>query len=325
MSTKQRVLSVLNENKEKAVSGQEIADQLAISRTSIWKAIKTLQEEGYRIEATTNKGYRLTEEPDVLSEPFLRTLLHKQPKVLNVYKEIGSTNDEAKQLVNEKKISSGLLLAEQQTKGRGRLGRTFYSPHQTGLYMSLIYQNKEGMDAASITTTAAVAVCKAIEKLTDKKPVIKWVNDIFLDGYKICGILTEGTVNFETGTIDAIIVGIGLNFQTPSTVPEEFESIIGSLFQQEKAPITRNELAAEIVNQLDALYAHLDNAAVLEEYRKRCFVLGREVSFAEGEKTVQAIARTIDEEGGLVVELVNGQMKTLRYGEISIRLEKDAL
>lgn len=320
MKTKERVLTVLNKNKGRAVSGQEMAEQLSISRTSIWKAIKTLQEEGYQIEATTNKGYQLTNQPDVLSEAAVRVLLKEQPGILKVYKQVGSTNDEAKQLAKEMSVHKAVLLAEEQTKGRGRLGRTFYSPNQTGLYMSVIYQNKKGMDAAAITTTAAVAVCQAIENLTGKQPGIKWVNDIFLDGRKICGILTEGTVNFETGTIDTIILGIGVNIQAPRSVPTELETIIGSLFQEEKAPITRNELAAEILNQLDDLYAHLASAEILEEYRKRCFVLGQEVSFAEGIETVQAVARTIDEEGGLVVELPSGQMKTLRYGEISIRV-----
>lgn len=320
MNTKERVLSVLTETKDRAVSGQEIAEQLSLSRTSIWKAIKTLQEEGYQIEATTNKGYQLKNQPDVLSKAVIQSLLNEQPEILKVYKQVGSTNDEAKQLANGVSVHKAVLLAEEQTKGRGRLGRSFYSPHQAGLYMSMIYQNHNGMDAATITTTAAVAVCLAIEKLTGKRPGIKWVNDIFLDDRKICGILTEGTVNFETGTIDAIILGIGVNFQAPKNVPSELENIIGSLFQGEKALITRNELAAEILNQLDDLYAHLDSAEVLEEYRKRCFVLGQTVSFAEGEETIQAVARTIDQEGGLVVELPSGQMKTLRYGEISIRL-----
>lgn len=321
MTTREKVLDYLIQHKGIVVSGQELADQLSISRTSIWKAIKALQIEGYQIEATTNKGYLLTYEPDILSKTVLHSLLNEKPEILEVHSQVGSTNDEAKKLINEKSVNKGILLAEEQTKGRGRLGRQFYSPSQTGLYMSLIYKNNQQADAASITTAAAVAVCKAIETLTHNQPAIKWVNDIFLDGHKICGILTEGVINFETGTIDSIIVGIGINVKESNTVPKEFRSIIGSLYSNEEtASITRNQLAAEIINQLDYIYQNLDSIDYLEEYRKRCFVLGQPVSFTDKQQDMHGIARSIDDEGGLVVELADGEMKTLRYGEISIRL-----
>src|SRR5690606_24956993 len=139
----------------------------------------------------------------------------------------------------------------------------------TGLYMSLIYPNKQQANAGSVTTAAAVAVCKAIEKLTDKKPVIKWVNDIFLEGRKICGILTEGVINFETGTIDSVIVGIGLNVKAASMIPEEFQSIIGSVYtHEETSKVTRNQFAAEIINQLDVMYQNLDHNNYLDDYRE---------------------------------------------------------
>lgn len=322
MTTKEKVLTYLIEHKGKAISGQELADKLAISRTSIWKAIKTLQTEGYQIEATTNKGYLLANEPDVLSKTSLYSGLTEKPAVLEVHRQVGSTNDVAKKLVTDRFFGKGVILAEEQTNGRGRLGRQFYSPTQTGLYMSLIYPNKQQANAASVTTVAAVAVCKAIEKLTDKKPVIKWVNDIFLDGRKICGILTEGVINFETGTIDSIIVGIGVNIKEAATIPEDFQSIIGSVYSHEEtSKLTRNQFAAEIINQLDDMYQKLDHNNYLEDYRERCFVLGQPVTFTEGQTTHKGIAKSIDDEGGLVVELENKEWKTLRFGEISIQLE----
>lgn len=322
MTTKEKVLMYLIEHKGEVISGQELADKLAISRTSIWKAIKTLQTEGYQIEATTNKGYLLAHEPDVLSKSFLYSQLTDKPDVLEVHKQVGSTNDEAKKIVTERFVGKGVLLAEEQTNGRGRLGRQFYSPTQTGLYMSLIYPNKQQANAGSVTTAAAVAVCKAIEKLTDKKPVIKWVNDIFLEGRKICGILTEGVINFETGTIDSIIVGIGLNVKVASMIPEEFQSIIGSIYtHEETSKVTRNQFAAEIINQLDIIYQNLDHNNYLDDYRERCFVLGRSVTFTEGQTTYKGIAKSIDDEGGLVVKLESGEWKTVRFGEISIQVE----
>ncbi|SFH91179.1 biotin--[acetyl-CoA-carboxylase] ligase [Pisciglobus halotolerans] len=321
MKTKEKVLQYLTQHKGEVISGQEMADNLALSRTSIWKAIRSLQTEGFKVESITNKGYRLATDPDQLSKAILLPMLNEQPDVLEVYPTIGSTNDAAKALINERPIiHKGILVAEEQTKGRGRLGRQFYSPNQTGLYMSLIYQNKQAANAAALTTAAAVAVCRAIEKLTNKQPVIKWVNDLFLDGRKICGILTEGILNLETGTIDSVIVGIGLNVRHAEMVPEAFQSIIGSLFGKEETTVTRNQLAAEIINQLDVLYEALDQTDYLDEYRKRCFVLGQKVYFNEKKQNMSGIAETIDDEGGLVVKLDNGQIKTLRYGEISIKL-----
>lgn len=322
MTTKEKVLAYLIARKGETVSGQELADKLSISRTSIWKSIKTLQTEGYHIQATTNKGYALTYEPDVLSKSVVHTQLHEKPVFLEVYQQVGSTNDEAKKIVNDRFAGKGILLAEEQTNGRGRLGRQFYSPAGSGLYMSLIYPNNQKANAASVTTVAAVAVCKAIEKLTHKKPAIKWVNDIFLEGRKICGILTEGVINFETGKIDSIIVGIGLNVTEAATVPEDFHSIIGSVYPLEETnTVMRNQFASEIINQLDYMYQNLDQNNYLDDYRERCFVLGQPVTFTERQIMQKGIARSIDDEGGLVVELESGEWKTLRYGEISIQLE----
>ena len=326
MSTKEKVLQFLEQHKGESISGQDLADQLEVSRTSVWKAINGLKKEGYQIEATTNKGYQLSIETDLLSEAAIVPLLSEALKNHRIiaHKTIDSTNLEAKRIVNEEATFEGVILSEEQTKGRGRLGRVFYSPSESGLYMSLVLKPVADLDNATlITTAAAVAVCQAIETLTGKNPQIKWVNDIFLDGRKVCGILTEGIMDMESRTIGTIILGIGLNFRAPETdFPDEIQSIAGTLFDSKNALVTRNQMAAEILNRFYVLYPDLASRSYLDEYRKRCFVLGEQVTFPQGSETIEAKAIAIDDDGGLVVALPSGETKTLTYGEISIKIKK---
>ena len=326
MSTKEKVLQFLEQHKGESISGQDLADQLEVSRTSVWKAINGLKKEGYQIEATTNKGYQLSVETDLLSEAAIVPMLSEALKDHRIiaHKTIDSTNLEAKRIVNEEATFEGVILSEEQTKGRGRLGRVFYSPSESGLYMSLVLKPVADLDNATlITTAAAVAVCQAIETLTGKNPQIKWVNDIFLDGRKVCGILTEGIMDMESRTIGTIILGIGLNFRAPETdFPDEIQSIAGTLFDSKNALVTRNQMAAEILNRFYVLYPDLASRSYLDEYRKRCFVLGEQVTFPQGSETIEAKAIAIDDDGGLVVALPSGETKTLTYGEISIKIKK---
>ena len=327
MSTKEKVLQFLEQHKGESISGQDLADQLEVSRTSVWKAINGLKKEGYQIEATTNKGYQLSVETDLLSEAAIVPMLSEALKDHRIiaHKTIDSTNLEAKRIVNEEATFEGVILSEEQTKGRGRLGRVFYSPSESGLYMSLVLKPVADLDNATlITTAAAVAVCQAIETLTGKEPQIKWVNDIFLDGRKVCGILTEGIMDMESRTIGTIILGIGLNFRAPETdFPDEIQSIAGTLFDSKNAMVTRNQMAAEILNRFYVLYPDLASRSYLDEYRKRCFVLGEQVTFPQGNETIEAKAIAIDNDGGLVVALPNGKTKILTFGEISIKIKKE--
>lgn len=323
MSTKKRLLTILEKQKGQTISGQELADNLDVSRTSIWKAISSLRKEGYLIEATTNKGYRLSTKSDLLSSeailPLLIPELRNQP--FYVFKAIESTNQEAKKIAVEHPSQPAVVLSEEQIKGKGRLGRFFYSPANTGIYMTLILKpDLTTTDATLVTTAAAVAVCLAIEKMTEKKPKIKWVNDIYLDDYKIAGILTEAITNFENGTIDTILLGIGLNFKTPiAGFPTELECIAGSLFSKEQTDITRNHLIAEIMNEFHQIYQYIGDRTFLEDYKKRCFVFGKTIHFKQGKQDFQAIPIDIDQQGGLIVRMEDGQQRTLSYGEITIQ------
>lgn len=324
MSTKLRILSLLEQQQGQSISGQRLADSLGLSRTSIWKGIKTLQKDGYIIEAVTNKGYRLSAKSDVISAETIQPSLLPglQNFSIHTFKTIDSTNNEARKLSSKDSIKQGIVLSEEQTNGRGRLGKSFYSPSQTGIYMSFYLKpNLDMADATLVTTATAVAVCLAIEKLTAKKPQIKWVNDIYLDNTKICGILTEAVSDFESGKVETLIVGIGLNVKEPSAgFPTELDTIAGFLASSaEKVEFDRNLLIAEIANQFYTIYQTIEERSFLEEYKKRCFVLGKKITFKEHQEQFEAVPIDIDPQGGLVIQMANGQKRTLSYGEIIMK------
>ncbi len=248
-----------------------------------------------------------------LDKQIIRNLLNGAQCDVEVFDIIDSTNLEAKRRALAGFDSPMLLVAEEQTAGKGRMGRQFYSPKSTGLYMSYLYQPTTAFsDSVTVTAAAAVAVTRAINKLTDLKPLIKWVNDIYIDGKKVCGILTEAV----TGSKTAIIVGIGINIMTEH-FPDEIASTADSL----KRKIDRNRLAAEIVKQLQILIAELPDRTFIEEYRQKSCVLGREITFIKNGIAQNGTACDIDRDGGLIVKTIDGTV-TLNTGEISLRLKR---
>ena len=209
-----------------------------------------------------------------------------------------------------------LVIARHQTGGRGRLGRTFASPDDSGIYMSIVL-NPESANPVLITTAAAVAVCKAIEKICGKNPQIKWVNDIYLDGKKVCGILAEAVSDYKTGQITHIVLGIGINCSS-AAIPEELAEIAGAV----EGDYSINQLAAEVHNQMMML---MDEPSFIDDYRQRSMVIGKTVSVYKGGYTpdkpgVPARVLDIDNTGGLKVIYSDGSRETLSTGEISIRL-----
>ena len=323
MSTKDKVLALLEHNKEKIYSGQLIATQLGVSRTSVWKAIQSLRAEGYLIESGTNNGYRLSSQSDVLNQEQIQSKLDHDVTVI-AYASIDSTNSEAKRLLETQLSGNFLVVSDEQTAGRGRHGRFFHSPEKTGLYMSLALQHiSSEVDAALLTTAAAVAVCQSIEEMTSLSPKIKWVNDIFLNGRKICGILTEGIMNFETQSVESIILGIGINISVDrEQLPEDLKDKVGGITNHSSGTINRNNLTVSIINNFLAIYQNINNRNFLEDYRKRCFVLGKTITFKQKQEQIRAVAEEIDNDGGLVVRLEDGSHKILSYGEISIQMRE---
>ena len=316
MPTKDALIRVLEENRNRAVSGQELADTLHITRAAVWKAVRSLQEDGYHIEAMRNRGYRLSPDTDVLSAQGVALFLPEEYRdsPVTVLPTVDSTNSAAKRLAAGGAPHRTLVLAEKQTAGRGRRGRSFYSPAETGLYMSVLLRpNSTLQDALPVTAAAAVAVCRAAEALTGRRPGIKWVNDLFLDGRKISGILTEAISDFESGMAEAVIVGIGVNLRT-TDFPDELAGIAGSLHPGQ---VTRNELAARIAAELFRLAEDLSSPALMEEYRARSLILGKEITFRQGDALRRGRAAAIDNEGRLLVETDSGRI-ALKAGEVSV-------
>ncbi len=319
MKKKSLVLCILEKNTGRYVSGEQIASELSLSRTAVWKAVRTLQSEGHCISAISNKGY-LLEDSDVLSDEGIRSrLLPKYADTVVIVKtSTESTNIDAKVMAAAGAKHGTVILAEEQTAGRGRYGKSFYSPKGTGIYLSIIARlGLSFSDAVMITTAAGVAVCKSIESVSDLEPRIKWVNDIFLNGKKICGIGTEAVSNIESGTVESVIVGVGVNFKT-SEFPEDLKQIAGPLFPKD-FPLTRNAFAAVLINHLLEMFSSLPEKSFIEEYRARSLILGKEIMFLENNAWYSAKAIEIDDKGGLVVE-TDGKIRTLTSGEVSVRI-----
>lgn len=327
MSVKKQVQKLLEENRDKSLSGQEIADRLGVTRAAVWKAVNALKQEGYQIEAANNRGYVLAQESDVLSESGIRLELEDRYRdsEIHVYKEIDSTNQEVKRRAIDGAPERMAILAEQQSAGKGRKGRGFYSPAGTGIYMSVLFRPtvEQSKDVVLITTAASVAVCRAIRKVLGEEPEIKWVNDVYFRGKKVCGILTEAVSDFESGHIGTVVVGIGINYRVPDGgFPEEIKDIAGAVCGEDRM-VPRNTLVAAILNELYALYDGLSKRTFIEDYRKLSNVIGKNVRFTSGESWVEARALDVDQDGGLVVELENGETQVLRTGEITLRVHTE--
>ncbi len=234
---------------------------------------------------------------------------------------VSSTNKELKRMAVAGEVEENFLLVSRcQTEGRGRLGRAFFSPDGTGIYMSLLLKPLcSPADATLVTSAAAVAVSNAVEKICKKTPGIKWVNDIFVDGKKVCGILTETVFDSTKNTLDYVVLGVGVNMYTPSDgFPEELQTIAGALFEKERSGVG-NALIAEFLNNFYEIYKNLTNRGHIKQYREKCFVLGKEINIISAGETTPARAIDVDENCNLVVELSNGKKATIGTGEISIK------
>ncbi len=322
MKSKSRVLHLLEENRGSYISGEALARAVGISRSGVWKAVHELKKEGYQITAVTNRGYRMEPESDLLSVEGMARYL---PAAVDrsrifVYKTLDSTNNEAKRLAVDGGAHQTVVLAEEQTGGRGRLGRQFFSPKGSGIYLSMLLRPQVSAEHSVLVTTAAsVAVCRAIEAVTGKECAIKWVNDIYLEQRKVCGILTEAVTNFESGSIESIVLGIGINFKRrEEDFPEELRGKAGAIYRDDTAGVTRNQLAAAVIGQLAGLEDLLDGS-FLPEYKRRSLVLGREVQVVSAKESRTALVEDIDGDGGLVVRWEDGTSGVIRTGEVSIR------
>ncbi len=256
----------------------------------------------------------------MLTKETVLPYLHTKGLSLTVKESVSSTNRLLKELAQQGAPEGSVMIASSQTEGRGRLGRTFFSPEGTGLYMSVLLRPciSPG-EALSITTAAAVAVCRAIERVSSRVARIKWVNDIFCDDKKVCGILTEAAIEPETGGLSYAVLGIGVNaFDPAGGFPEELRDIAASVFGVEKGNIA--PLAAAILDEFFAEYAVLAEGRFIGEYRSRSLLCGRRVVVKAPTGDREATAVEVDEQCRLRVRYDDGREELLSSGEVSIRL-----
>ena len=291
------------------VSGEKIGEELNLSRTSIWKAIQRLQQEGLEIDSIKNRGYKL-----IQGDLILPDLIQEKTNLIVHYKpETKSTQTDAKEGIEAGNKGNTLYLSTCQTAGRGRFQRPYYSPSQGGIYMSLhIQPNLPYEKLPSYTLLVAAAVYKAIKNLTMIEVDIKWVNDIYLKNKKMAGILTEAMTSVETDLVTDIIIGLGINFSIED-FPEELKEKAGSLFMP-PAPITRNELISEIWR----CFYQTAPEELLYLYKEHSLVLGREVSFIQEQTEKKGVAKDISDKGQLLIQLDDQTEIWLNSGEISL-------
>jgi len=327
MGTKEKLLALLEARKGEYLSGEQIADALAVSRTAVWKAVNALRGAGYSIDAMQNRGYCLDGSTDVLSAQGIQRLLDDtafpMPEVLP---RAVSTNAILRQRAATGAPEGTVILANEQTLGRGRMGREFYSPPDTGVYMSLLLRPNHLLpaQAACITTMAAVAACEAIEELSGRQAQIKWVNDILIDEKKVCGILTEASYTLESGQLDYAVLGIGFNVYPPAGgfPPEIVQSADAILRNQ--ADNGKNRLTAAFLNRFMALYRSPEPSGYAQSYRNRSLVIGQPIRILSPSGARNAYALDVDRDCRLIVRYEDGTIDQLTSAEISIRMDEES-
>ncbi len=323
MTTRDEVLKILLGAQGEFVSGEELARKLSLSRNAVWRAVKSLQDDGYTIAAVTNRGYSLTAVPDVLTvAAIVQNLPDGKNLDIEVFRSITSTNTVLKEIAEKGAPEGKILVAEEQTAGKGRMNRAFYSPAGTGIYMSILLRPKfPPEESLYITTAAAVAVAQSIESLSGRSAQIKWVNDVYLDGKKACGILTEASFDMESKRLAYAVLGIGINTREPEGgFPQELRPIVTSVWSDEGYnPAFRPRLVAEIIRRFWDFYLDLTDKPFLREYQRRSFLDDKEIFVLNGIDARHARALKIDDEFRLQVRYDDGTEEHLGSGEVSVK------
>lgn len=324
MSVKNDLLKLLEKSRGDYISGEQLAEKLGVSRAAIWKAIKSLKTGGYSISAVPNKGYSLAENTDILSEESIVKYLGDAASDLriSVYKVLPSTNKFARELAEEGEGEGKVIFAESQTNGHGRRGRDFFSPESTGIYMSLLLRpHFPAYQSLLLTTAAAVASARAIEDVSGKPAMIKWVNDVYMDNRKVCGILTEASLSLESGGLNYAVLGIGINVLPPKGgFPDSISNIAANVVDNVTGDV-RSRLAAKVLTYFMEYYKDLTSKPFFDEYRRRLFFLGKKITILRGTSSTPATALDIDEDFHLLVQYEDGTKEYLSSGEISIKLQ----
>ena len=326
---RERILALLAGAGGGCLSGESISRTLGVSRAAVWKVIDALREEGWEIEASPRRGYCLRRGPDRLCrETVLPHLAPGWEERLVTLESVDSTNDYAKGLAMRPEgffAGGTAVVAEEQTNGRGRNGRSFQSPRGRGVYLSMLWRPEvPPVRALRLTACAAVAVCDGIEAVCGLRPGIKWTNDIVLNGKKLAGILTEMSVEGETGALSYVVCGAGINVNhAPEDFSGEVRDMAASLAMALGRPVDRPRLCAGLLTALDDMYrrwlAGREDAKIYEQYRWDCVTLGKPVRLLRGDRSDEAFAEDLDEDFSLIVRRPDGRRETVTAGEVSVR------
>lgn len=319
---KAELLKILRSSGE-YISGQQLCGHFGVSRTAIWKVIRQLKEDGYEIEAVKNKGYRIGRTPDVMTADEMKSRLSTRwLGQACVYREcVDSTNNWARRLAEEGAEEGTLVVTEEQTGGKGRRGRSWTASRGANIMMTLLLRPKIRPEHASrLTLLMAMAVAEGIQKVTGLSAGIKWPNDVVVGGKKVCGILTE--LSAEVDYVNYVVIGAGINVNQEH-FPEELSRIAGSLCQETGEHISRPELAAAVLLELERLYAIFlkteDLVELYESYNLHCVNIGHEIRVLEPGKEYTGTTDGINARGELVVRKADGTVTEVYAGEVSVR------
>ena len=321
-SVKQKLLELL-QSTEGFLSGQELSDHLNVSRTAVWKVMKSLEEDGYEIEAVRNKGYSLKKEPDILTKESCASRINTKwlGKNLMVYDVTDSTNTRLKLAGEQGAPNGSVAVANAQEAGKGRLGRHWETPKGSALAFSMLLRPQiQPENASMLTLVAALAVSRAIDEFAGIKTQIKWPNDIVYQGKKLCGILTEMSADMDQ--IHYVIVGIGINVQM-TDFPKEIQNTATSLKLVTGKTLLRNELLAKVLEEFEVLYEQFVSAESLKnlkaEYESRLANKDNRVNVLAPSGAWQGICLGIKEDGALLVQREDGKVEEVIAGEVSVR------
>lgn len=315
METKQVVLQYLALHPREWISSAILVSSLAVSRTAVWKAIKQLQETGYQIDSQAGKGYLYTPN-QTLSKTIIKQAIGSQWQ-LEVYDQISSTNSRAKELAAQKPIRPTIVVSNEQTAGYGRFGREYFSPSQTGIYLSfLLPTDNQSVDPGQLTTGVAVAVAQALETQYAVSVKIKWVNDLIVDDHKVAGILSEAIADVETGHLTSVIVGIGINLVVNAGLPETLQQKAGALINDSAQSVDRNQTVINVINSVKQLLENDDSCQYMKDYRQRSIVINQSVSVKMGNQLIDGVVTNVDDHGALVLQTKTGS-QVVGAGEIT--------
>jgi BirA family transcriptional regulator, biotin operon repressor / biotin---[acetyl-CoA-carboxylase] ligase len=334
MTTDAKILSALRARPD-GVSGAQLAEQLKISRAAIWSRIEELRQAGYEIEAEPHLGYRLVNSPDALHADDLLARLAEPPvgrdagesrsmivgRDIQVFKETTSTNDVIEKLARDGVREGVVVFAESQTRGRGRLGRKWVSPANKGLWFSILLRpNLHPQETTQLTVVSATALRRAIIAQTGLQPEIKWPNDILIGGKKVAGILTE--LSAELDRVKHITLGIGVDVNVDAgELPPEVRKLATSLKIEAGRHISRVELAAEILRELDRDYARMcagKFSSVADEWEAGCATIGKNVTVQMGDRKISGCAESLDDDGALLVRTGHGHLERVIGGDVTM-------